>query len=73
MLKIIYFILTQKSGLPFDGPRPSRWFEWKVKLGCVMDVLQARYLPRRKHGSQSKIQGGATARSTPISFGKLQS
>lgn len=73
MFKIIVSILTQKSGLPFTGPRPSRWFEWKVKLGCVLDVLQARYLPHRKHGSEVKLRGSATARSTSNSFGKLRS
>lgn len=73
MFKIIVSILTQKSGLPFAGPRPSRWFEWKVKLGCALDVLQARYLPHRKHGSQSKLKGSVTARYTPSNLGKLRS
>lgn len=72
MFKIIVSILTQKSGLPFAGPRPSRWFEWKVKLGCVLDVLQARYLPHRKRGSELKFRGSVTACDTPKFFGKLR-
>lgn len=76
MLKIIYVILTQKNGLglPFGRSRSSsRWFELKVKLGCVWDVLQDRFLTRNKQGSGPELQDGVTARYTPEFFGKLRS
>lgn len=43
MFKMIASILTQQSGLPFASSRPSVWFGLKVKLGCIFDLLKARF------------------------------
>lgn len=44
MITMIASILTQRNKrLARFKPRPAFWFSLKVKLGCILDLLKARF------------------------------